>query len=59
MPLATGRELAAAIPSSRFVEIEDSYTLVALDQPARLAREIRLFASSQRAGNLESEGNRR
>jgi len=59
MPIATGRELAAGIPSSRFVEIEDSYTLVPLDQPARLAREIRLFVSSRRAGDRESEGNRR
>lgn len=59
MPLATGRELAAAIPSSCFVEIEDSYTLVPLDQPARLARQIRLFVTSQRAGDCEPEGNRR
>jgi len=59
MPIATGRELAAGIPSCRFVEIEDSYTLVPLDQPARLAREIRLFVSSRRAGDRESEGNRR
>lgn len=58
MPIATGRELAAGIPSSRFVEIDDSYTLVPLDQPARLAREVRLFASGQRAGDSESEGNR-
>jgi pimeloyl-ACP methyl ester carboxylesterase len=43
MPIATGRELAAAIPSARFVEIEDSYTLIPLDQPVRLAQEIRLF----------------
>ena len=58
MPIATGRELAAGIPTSRFVEIEDSYTLVPLDQPARLAREIRSFVSGQRAGDVESEGNR-
>lgn len=58
MPLTTGRELAAGIPSSRFVEIEDSYTLIPLDQPARLAREVRSFVSGQRAGDRESEGNR-
>ena len=47
MPIATGRELARNIPSCRFVEIEDSYTLIPLDQPARLAQEIRLFVTSR------------
>ena len=48
MPISTGRELAAAIPSARFVEIKDSYTLVPIDQPTRLSQEIRLFISSDR-----------
>ena len=43
MPIATGRGLAATIPSARFVEIDDSYTLIPLDQPVRLAQQIMLF----------------
>jgi len=57
MPIATGRELAANIPGARFVEIEDSYTLVPIDQPARLAQQIRLFVSSNRTEHHESERN--
>ncbi len=44
MPTAQGRELAAAFPDSRFVELPDCYTLIPLDQPAALAREIGGFA---------------
>lgn len=45
MPTAQGRELAAAFPDSRFVELPDCYTLIPLDQPAALAREIGDFAA--------------
>ena len=45
MPTAQGRELAAAFPDSRFVELPDCYTLIPLDQPAALAREIGDFVS--------------
>jgi pimeloyl-ACP methyl ester carboxylesterase len=41
MPLEHGRRLAELLPQGRLVEIEDSYTLVPLDQPARLAEVIR------------------
>jgi pimeloyl-ACP methyl ester carboxylesterase len=41
MPLAHGRRLAALLPQSRLIEVEDSYTLVPLDQPARLAQLVR------------------
>jgi pimeloyl-ACP methyl ester carboxylesterase len=38
-----GRRLAELLPQGRLVEMEDSYTLVPLDQPTALAREIREF----------------
>ncbi|HEY4096895.1 MAG TPA: alpha/beta hydrolase [Baekduia sp.] len=43
MPPAHGRRLAELLPQGRLVEIADSYTLIALDQPARLARAIAEF----------------
>jgi pimeloyl-ACP methyl ester carboxylesterase len=44
MPNAEGRRLAESFPNSRYVELPDCYTLIPLDQPAALAREIRQFA---------------
>lgn len=41
MPIRYGRRLAEDFPSSRFVEIPDSYTLVPWDQPAALAQALR------------------
>jgi pimeloyl-ACP methyl ester carboxylesterase len=41
MPPEHGRRLAELLPQGRLVEIEDSYTLVPLDQPGRLAEVIR------------------
>lgn len=46
MPVEGGRRLAAALPRSRFVEVQDSYTLVPLDQPDRLAELIREFVEA-------------
>lgn len=43
MPPDHGRRLAALLPQARFVEIDDSYTLIPLDQPAELARVIDEF----------------
>ena len=43
MPPEHGRRLAELLPQGRLVEIEDSYTLIPLDQPARLAQVIREF----------------
>jgi pimeloyl-ACP methyl ester carboxylesterase len=40
-PLQHARRLAAIFPDSRLVEVPDSYTFVALDQPERLATLIR------------------
>jgi pimeloyl-ACP methyl ester carboxylesterase len=45
MPPEHGRRLAALLPDARLVEIEDSYTLIPLDQPLRLAEEIAAFSA--------------
>ena len=45
MPRIHGSQLADLLPNGRLVEIDDSYTLVPLDQPIRLASEIRAFMS--------------
>ncbi|MBA3867231.1 MAG: alpha/beta hydrolase [Solirubrobacterales bacterium] len=45
MPNAAGRDLAAAFPDSRLVELDDCYTLIPEDQPLALAAEIRAFAA--------------
>jgi pimeloyl-ACP methyl ester carboxylesterase len=41
MPRDHGRRLAELLPRGRLVEIEDSYTLIPEDQPARLAAHMR------------------
>jgi pimeloyl-ACP methyl ester carboxylesterase len=43
MPPEHGKRLADLLPQGRLVKIEDSYTLIPLDQPARLAQIIREF----------------
>jgi pimeloyl-ACP methyl ester carboxylesterase len=43
MPPEHGRRLAELLPYGRLVEIADTYTLIPLDQPARLAQAIREF----------------
>jgi len=43
MPAEHGARLAASYPHGRLVTIEDSYTLVAEDQPAKLVTAIREF----------------
>jgi pimeloyl-ACP methyl ester carboxylesterase len=43
MPPEHGRRLAELLPQGRLVEIPDSYTLIPLDQPTRLAQAIRHF----------------
>jgi pimeloyl-ACP methyl ester carboxylesterase len=44
MPPEHGRRLAGLLPQGRLVEVEDSYTLIPLDQPARFAEVVREFA---------------
>jgi pimeloyl-ACP methyl ester carboxylesterase len=46
MPPEHGARLAALLPDGRLVEVEDSYTLIPLDQPARLAEILRAFTSA-------------
>jgi pimeloyl-ACP methyl ester carboxylesterase len=43
MPPEYGRRLAELLPHARLVEVDDSYTLIPLDQPAELAQAIREF----------------
>jgi pimeloyl-ACP methyl ester carboxylesterase len=43
MPPEHGRRLADLLPQGRLVEVDDTYTLIPLDQPARLAQIIREF----------------
>jgi pimeloyl-ACP methyl ester carboxylesterase len=44
MPPEHGRRLAGLLPQGRLVGVDDSYTLIPLDQPARFAQVIREFA---------------
>ena len=46
MPPEHGRRLAGLLPHAELAEIADSYTLMPLDQPARLAQLIRDFAGA-------------
>jgi pimeloyl-ACP methyl ester carboxylesterase len=46
MPPEHGRRLAASIPGARLTEVDDSYTLIPLDQPTRLAQLIREFTTA-------------
>ena len=43
MPPEHARRLAELLPQGRLAEVDDSYTLIPLDQPARLAGIIRAF----------------
>jgi pimeloyl-ACP methyl ester carboxylesterase len=45
MPPEHGRRLAKLLPQAQLAEVDDSYTLVPLDQPSRLARLIRDFGA--------------
>jgi pimeloyl-ACP methyl ester carboxylesterase len=44
MPPEHGHRLAGLLPQGKLVEVEDSYTLIPLDQPDRLAELIRDFS---------------
>ena len=43
MPPEHGRRLAALLPHGQLIEVDDSYTLIPLDQPARFAQLVREF----------------
>ena len=46
MPPEHGRRLAALLPDALLVELDDTYTLIPLDQPATLADAIRSFVDA-------------
>ena len=46
MPPEHGRRLAELLPQGQLVEIDDSYTLIPLDQPDQLAQAIRKFRAA-------------
>lgn len=50
MPPEHGRRLAGLLPQGQLTEIPDSYTLVPLDQPARLAQAIQAFMTAGATG---------
>jgi pimeloyl-ACP methyl ester carboxylesterase len=50
MPPGHGRRLAALLPQGQLTEIADSYTLIPLDQPARLAEAIGAFVTAPVSG---------
>jgi pimeloyl-ACP methyl ester carboxylesterase len=49
MPPEHGRRLAGLFPDGRLVEIDDSYTLIPLDQPARFAQAVGEFIAAGRS----------
>jgi pimeloyl-ACP methyl ester carboxylesterase len=51
-PPALAERLAAVLPDARLEWIEDSYTFVSEDQPARLAALLAEFAGTQSAGKV-------
>ena len=48
MPAEHGRRLTELLPQGQLVEVEDSYTLIPLDQPTRFAQIIRQFTARPR-----------
>jgi pimeloyl-ACP methyl ester carboxylesterase len=50
MPPEHGRRLAELLPQGRLVEVEDSYTLIPLDQPTTFARLVREFTAAKVVG---------
>src|SRR5262249_14314976 len=54
MPPEHGRRLAELLPQGQLAEVADSYTLIPLDQPARLARIIREFTADRHAASRKA-----
>jgi pimeloyl-ACP methyl ester carboxylesterase len=59
MPPEHGRRLCGLLPQGRLAEIDDSYTLIPLDQPARLAQLIRDFSRALPAAERAARPSRR
>jgi pimeloyl-ACP methyl ester carboxylesterase len=58
MPPEHGRRLAGLLPQGRLTEVDDSYTLIPLDQPAKLAQAIQDFGDELAAGPSRHETRR-
>ena len=56
MPPEHGRRLARLLPHAQLVEVADSYTLIPLDQPQRIAQLIREFGQIGVPGGDLSSG---
>jgi pimeloyl-ACP methyl ester carboxylesterase len=52
MPMSEGRALAAGFPNSRLELVKDSYVLVPLDQPERMAQLLREHVAWQRSAEV-------
>jgi hypothetical protein len=52
MPLEHGRRLAELLPYAQLVEVDDTYTLIPLDQPAKLAQAFREFTRASDTARL-------
>ncbi|HMH36309.1 MAG TPA: alpha/beta hydrolase, partial [Streptosporangiaceae bacterium] len=58
MPPEHGPRLARLLPQGRLAEVDDSYTLIPLDQPARLAQIIGDFGAERETGPSRQAGQR-
>jgi len=58
MPAEHGRRLAGLLPQGRLTEVDDSYTLISLDQPAKLAQVIQDFGDELTTGPSRRETRR-
>ena len=58
MPPEHGQRLARLLPQGRLTEVDDSYTLIPLDQPARLAQAIQDFGDELETGPPRHETQR-
>jgi len=56
MPRDHGQRLVELLPQGRLVEVDDSYTLIPVDQPTELARHIREFVRETAAAPAEVAG---
>ena len=54
MPPEHGRRLAGLLPQGQLAEVADSYTLIPLDQPARLAQLILDFLAAAHSTSSRS-----
>ena len=56
MPPEHGPRLAGLLPQGRLAEVDDSYTLIPLDQPGRTSQIIRDFGAERETGAITTCG---